>query len=125
MNLVGLHFNQIGAMFTILANSVAESLKGELKPFKLAVIIPVNMPLVYIDFGLIEQVLHNLLLNATQHAPNGSQIRMKFFYDNGDLTIQIMDRGTGFHESDLSSIFNKFYRGKYARQGEQVWVCPL
>ena len=100
-----------------LANSVAESLKGELKPFKLAIIIPVNMPLVYIDFGLIEQVLHNLLLNATQHAPNGSQIRMKFFYDNGDLTIQVMDRGTGFHESDLSSIFNKFYRGKYAKAG--------
>jgi len=100
-----------------LANSVAESLHGELKPFILAIIIPANMPLVYIDYGLIEQVLHNLLLNATQHAPNGTQIRMKFFYDNGDFTIQVMDRGIGFHVADLSSIFNKFYRGKYAKAG--------
>ncbi len=100
-----------------LANGVTESLLTELKPFRLSVIIPVNMPLVYIDYGLIEQVLHNLLLNATQHAPNGSQIRIKFYFDNGNLTIQVMDRGTGFHVSDLSSVFNKFYRGKYAKAG--------
>jgi len=100
-----------------LANSVAESLNDELKPFKLVIIIPLNMPLVYIDYGLIEQVLHNLLLNATQHAPDGTRIRIKFFYDNGDLTIQIMDRGTGFHKSDLEFVFNKFYRGKFAKTG--------
>jgi two-component system, OmpR family, sensor histidine kinase KdpD len=100
-----------------LANSVVESLHEELKPFKMSVIIPVNMPLVYIDYGLIEQVLHNLILNATQHSPNGTQIRMKFFYDNGDFTIQVMDRGIGLNVSDLSSIFNKFYRGKYAKAG--------
>jgi two-component system, OmpR family, sensor histidine kinase KdpD len=100
-----------------VANSVAESLFHELKPFKLSVIIPVDMPLVKLDFGLIDQVLHNLILNATQHAPSGSQIRIKFFYDNGILTIQVMDRGTGFHVSELSSVFNKFYRGKNAIAG--------
>ena len=100
-----------------LANGVTESLQEELKPFKLSVIIQVNMPLVYIDYGLIEQVLHNLLLNAAQHSPNGSQIRIKFYYDNGNFTIQVMDRGSGFHTSDLSSIFNKFYRGRNAKAG--------
>ena len=100
-----------------LYNSVAESLKEELKPYILSVVIPANMPLVYIDYGLIEQVLHNLLLNATQHAPHGSQIRTKFFYDGGSLTIQVMDRGPGFEASELSSVFNKFYRGKNAKAG--------
>jgi two-component system, OmpR family, sensor histidine kinase KdpD len=100
-----------------LANSVSESLKNELQPFTLSVIIPDNMPLVNIDFGLIEQVLHNLLLNATQNSPSGSQIRLKFFIDNGLLTIQVMDRGTGFPDSELSSVFNKFYRGKDAKAG--------
>ena len=66
-----------------LANSVSESLKNELQPFTLAVNIPDNMPLVHIDFGLIEQVLHNLILNATQNSPAGSRIRLKFFIDNG------------------------------------------
>jgi two-component system sensor histidine kinase KdpD len=100
-----------------LANKVADNLKQELLPFKLSTVIPIDMPLVQIDFGLIEQALHNLILNATQHAPAGSRIRLKFFYDNGLLTIQVMDRGNGFPESELSSLFNKFYRGKEAEAG--------
>jgi two-component system, OmpR family, sensor histidine kinase KdpD len=100
-----------------LANSVTESLANELNPFKMSVIIPANMPLVQIDFGLMEQVLHNLILNATQHSQPGSQIRVKFFYDNGYLNIQVMDRGTGFVVSELPAVFNKFYRGKDAKAG--------
>jgi Osmosensitive K+ channel histidine kinase len=100
-----------------LANEVASNLKQELQPFKLSVIIPADMPLVYIDFGLIEQSLHNLLLNATQYAPPGSRIRLKFFHDNGFLTIQIMDRGSGFPPGELTSVFNKFYRGQNAQTG--------
>jgi signal transduction histidine kinase len=100
-----------------LINKVAESLEQELHHFHLSIVIPEDMPLVYIDFGLIEQVLYNLLLNATQYAPAGSTIRAKFFYDNGFLTIQVMDRGPGFPESEIESIFYKFYRGKDAGTG--------
>jgi len=100
-----------------LANKVTETLKQELQPFKLTTIIPKDMPLVNIDFGLIEQVIHNLILNATQNVPVGSRIRLKFFYDNGYLTIQVMDRGPGFPESELTYVFNKFYRGKDAKTG--------
>ena len=100
-----------------LVNKVADNLKQELLPFNLSTVIPSDMPLVYIDFGLIEQVLHNLVLNATQNAPAGTNIRLKFFYDNGSLTIQVMDRGKGFPPSELLSVFNKFYRGKDAKAG--------
>lgn len=75
------------------------------------------MPLVFIDFGLMEQVIHNLVLNATQHAPAGSRIRLKFFFDNGFLFIQVMDRGKGFSRPELPSVFNKFYRGDDAKAG--------
>ena len=100
-----------------LANKVTSTLRQELRPYKLSVIIPVNMPAVRIDFGLTEQVIYNLLLNATQYAPEGSRIRLKMFHDVGFLVIQVMDRGKGFPASDLPSIFNKFYRGKDARAG--------
>jgi two-component system, OmpR family, sensor histidine kinase KdpD len=100
-----------------LINKVATNLKQELLPFTLSTVIPASMPLVLIDFGLIEQVLHNLVLNATQNAPAGTNIRVKFFYDSGHFTIQVMDRGKGFTPSELSSVFNKFYRGKDATAG--------
>ncbi len=100
-----------------LANKVSENLKQELLPFKFSTVIPADMPLVMIDFGLIEQVLHNLVLNATQNVPAGTNIRLKFFYDSGSLTIQMMDRGKGFPSNELTSVFNKFYRGKDAQAG--------
>ena len=100
-----------------LVNKVADNLKRELLPFKLSTVIPSDMPLVFIDFGLIEQVLNNLVLNATQNTQAGTNIRIKFFFDQGALTIQVMDRGKGFPASELLSVFDKFYRGKDAEAG--------
>jgi two-component system, OmpR family, sensor histidine kinase KdpD len=100
-----------------LINKVSQTLAAELRSFNLHSVLPDDMPLVQLDFGLMEQVLHNLLLNATQHAPEGSNIRIKFFYDNGFLIIQVMDRGPGFSASDLTMVFNKFYRGEMAVAG--------
>lgn len=100
-----------------LVNKVFHSLSAELNQFKVDVVLPEDMPLVQLDFGLMEQVIHNLILNATQLAPKGSNIRIKFFYDNGFLYIQVMDRGPGFSSSDLPQVFNKFYRGQSATAG--------
>jgi two-component system sensor histidine kinase KdpD len=36
---------------------------------------------------------------------------------SGSFTIMVMDRGKGFPVSELSSVFNKFYRGKDATAG--------
>lgn len=100
-----------------LVNKIAANLKQELMPFELSSVIPVDMPLVHIDFGLTEQILNNLVLNATQNAPSGTTIRIKFYHDNGSLIIQVMDRGKGFSDSALAMVFNKFYRGKDAVAG--------
>jgi len=100
-----------------LINKVTQSLAIELKPFTFHCILSEDMPLVRLDFGLMEQVLYNLILNATQYAPEGSNIRVKFFCDNGILSIQVMDRGRGFSSSDLPMVFNKFYRGGSAVAG--------
>ncbi len=100
-----------------LVNKVSENLREELKPFHLHVVIPEDMPFVKIDFGLMEQVLHNLIYNATQYASSSSNLRVKAFYDNGLLTIQVMDRGPGFPPAEIGLIFNKFYRVEGSKAG--------
>ena len=100
-----------------IANKVAEMLKQELQCFDFSVVIPENIPLVKLDFGLTEQILYNIILNATQNASGNTTIRLKFIYDQGFLIIQVMDRGIGFPVSELETIFNKFYRGKNAKTG--------
>jgi two-component system sensor histidine kinase KdpD len=100
-----------------LVNKVTENLKDELRPFDLHVVIPDDMPFVKIDFGLMEQVLYNLIYNATQYASSSPSLRVKAYYDNGMMTLQVMDRGPGFPAKEISLIFNKFYRVEGSKAG--------
>jgi two-component system sensor histidine kinase KdpD len=100
-----------------LIHKVSTNLQDELKPFRLHVVIPDDMPIVKIDFGLMEQVLYNLIYNATQYASASINLRVKAFYDNGILTLEVMDRGPGFPEKEISLIFNKFYRVEGSKAG--------
>jgi two-component system sensor histidine kinase KdpD len=98
---------EVGDLF----NHVVDNLAEELKPFKVEVAVPPSMPLVRLDFGLMEQALHNLVYNSCKYAHPGGIIRLKAFYDNGYLVIQQMDRGPGFPEDALPHVFNKFFKG--------------
>lgn len=99
-----------------LANKVIEDLKDELGRFKLELNIQQEMPLIKFDFGLLEQILHNLVLNATQYSNSETTIRIKMYYDLPNFIMQVMDRGPGFPPGELQNVFNKFYRleGNYS-----------
>lgn len=93
-----------------LVNKVAEDLKEELKGFTLKVSIPEDMPLVKIDFGLLEQILYNLIFNSTQYVKAGSEITLSIRFEEGLLVIHVKDRGPGFPQEAMENLFNKFYR---------------
>ncbi len=100
-----------------LLNKVADDLKDELKPFTLIVNVPEEMPLVKIDFGLMEQVLYNLLINSTQYAPPASEIILSVGYSGGNMVIEVSDKGPGFPESQLKNVFKKFFRVEGTKTG--------
>ena len=60
-----------------LFNKVLENLHDELKQYNVHIVIPADIPFVKIDFGLMEQVLYNLILNATQYAAQGYKYQDK------------------------------------------------
>lgn len=93
-----------------LFNKIADNLKEDLKPYHLDIVVPQSMPFVKLDFGLMEQALHNLVYNSCKYSQPGTNIRLKSFYDSGYLIIQEMDRGPGFPVDTLPFVFNKFYR---------------
>ncbi len=100
-----------------LINKVVEDLKDELKPFSISISIPEDMPLVKIDYGLMEQALYNLLYNASQHSPVASGIELSTYYSNQELFLEIMDNGPGFRDEDMKNVFNKFFRISGGRAG--------
>lgn len=100
-----------------LVNKVTEDLLDELKQFTLLMSIPDDMPLVKIDFGLMEQVLYNLLINSTQYAPIGSEIQLLARHEQDHLIIEISDSGPGFPPDELKNVFKKFFRVDGSKTG--------
>jgi len=69
-----------------------------------------NLPLVTLDFVLMEQVLVNLLENAAKYSPEGSRIEVTVQRDRYALSIEVRDEGPGIPEDDLHRIFDPFFR---------------
>ena len=60
------------------------------------------------------EALYNLIKNASEHAPIGSQITLSYEKNPLFTQIQIEDEGEGFNEEDIPHLFERFYKGKNA-----------
>lgn len=75
-----------------------------------------DLPMLNLDAVLFEQVLVNLLDNASKYAPSGSTITISGQSRKGGIAIEVMDEGPGLPADSLERVFDKFYR---ARQGDR------
>lgn len=69
-----------------------------------------QLPLFKIDIGFTEQILLNLLHNAILYTPKHAQIKVTVAHLLDTCFITVVDDGVGFSESELSLVFDKFYR---------------
>ncbi len=72
--------------------------------------IPGDLPLVAFDSVLIEQVVINLVENATKYTPPGSPIDIGARLRDGSVETEVADRGPGISPGDADRVFDKFYR---------------
>jgi signal transduction histidine kinase len=72
--------------------------------------VPANLPLIEIDQSRIEQVLINLLSNATKYSPKNSQIKLLVKIENHYLIIEVQDHGKGISEVDQLLLFKPYQR---------------
>lgn len=72
--------------------------------------IPVDMPLVPLDFVAIVQVLVNLLDNALKYSEAMQPIDVVTRTHANQVEIQVLDNGPGIPPDDLEHIFDRFYR---------------
>jgi two-component system sensor histidine kinase KdpD len=102
-----------------LVNAAVEGVRDALagRPFEIAV--PEDMPPIRADFGLTEQILANLLINAALHTPAGSAIFLAAGIESGGKRayFTVADRGPGFPPAMQERLFKKFERGDAARAG--------
>jgi two-component system, OmpR family, sensor histidine kinase KdpD len=76
-----------------------------------------NLPLVRMDFVLMQQALTNLLLNAAVHTPPGTPVRIRIALAGDALLLAVVDAGPGLPAEAIPMIFDKFYRAPAAPAG--------
>ena len=79
---------------------------------KIGISINSNMPFCFIDRGLLEQVLYNLLNNAAIHTGVKCTIDVTASCHADLLEVLIEDSGTGFSKKEMQDVFNKFAPAK-------------
>ncbi|CAD0005484.1 hybrid sensor histidine kinase/response regulator transcription factor [Flavobacterium salmonis] len=63
---------------------------------------------IYGDYEKIEITLFNLISNAFKFTPNKGSISIQIIEKTDDVSIIISDTGSGIHENDIDTIFEKF-----------------
>ena len=100
-----------------LLESAVSQVENEVSRERVHISVPDGLPLVRLDFGLMEQGLCNLLVNAAEHSPAGAPIEMSAQIDSGTLQLRVRDHGAGLSPGEEKKVFEKFYRGSDARPG--------
>lgn len=73
------------------------------------------------DARELARVIGNLLINAIQHSPAGSEISVTAHADDsGHVVLTVEDAGGGIPESDLAKIFQAGWRATSSRTPEQL-----
>jgi signal transduction histidine kinase len=111
---------------TAIVDSIASATEGLIKNagFSLDRHIEPDLPLVIGDLSGISQCLQNLIGNAIKYGGNDRRISLRAYYapsDDGpdkEVRISVADHGIGIDHSELSLIFDPFYRSPRVRAAQ-------
>lgn len=85
-----------------------------------------NLPKIYIDSQLVEQVILNMITNAAvaiEEIQTQKQIMISTGKANGYVEIKVSDSGTGIHAEIRDQIFDPFYTTKSDGAGIGLSLC--
>jgi signal transduction histidine kinase len=72
-------------------------------------------PAVLGDRDRLQQVIQNLVDNATRVTPADAHVTVRLSGTPTEAVVQVLDEGPGIPPADLASLFERFYRAQYSR----------
>lgn len=74
-----------------------------------------SAPPVLGDRDRLQQVLGNLLDNASRMTPEGGTVTISIAAEGTDSVVRVLDEGPGIADEDIKHIFDRFYRAQASR----------
>jgi two-component system sensor histidine kinase KdpD len=111
----GLHLRKEWQSVEEIVGAALTRLEHRLLNRPLSVDVPSDLPLLFVDELLIEQVLLNLLENADRYSPPGAAILVLARARPASVAVEVCDNGPGFAPGEEQRVFEKFYRGSSAK----------
>lgn len=99
--------------------SAVQRLRPVLDALQLEILIPGELPLLYVHAALIEQALVNVLENAARFSPSQGRLRVTVEADRDELRFAVSDQGPGIPEHEREKIFDMFYTAARGDRGGQ------
>jgi signal transduction histidine kinase len=111
-----LHLNGEPCDLGVLAAEVSEmySFIAEEKNQTIGLDAPEPVPMTG-DPVRLRQILGNLLDNAVKYSPEGSPIEVRCRLEENTAAAEVLDRGPGVPDSEVSKVFERLYRGDRSR----------
>jgi signal transduction histidine kinase len=113
---IQLHFEPVNMKSLILGTCLQISPLIHNKEQELKTELPETLPIVQGDGPRLEQVLINLLNNATKFTPNGGKITIRARRQDDGLVVQVEDDGIGIAKDKQNLLFKPYSRLNADRQ---------
>jgi PAS domain S-box-containing protein len=98
-----------------LASSIVSQIAGILGSHSVSIEVTGTPPPVAADPRRVEQVVTNLLENASKYSAEGSPIRILIASTDGGATIAVQDEGPGISPEELPRLFDRYFQTQRAR----------
>lgn len=100
-----------------IVEQVIAQIRAEVPHQAFHINISPDAAMILADAALLEEILRNLIRNATQHTTSDEVIEVGSTHADEKLHVIISDHGSGISEEMRPLIFGKFFRGPNARPG--------
>ncbi|MFW6134767.1 MAG: ATP-binding protein, partial [Elusimicrobiota bacterium] len=104
--------------FNIIKTSLNQIIEEALEEQKIRNNIKVSVELdkdteeIWVDHDKIKKALKNIIINSIQAMPNGGNLDIRSFSENGMVNIKIKDNGIGMSEDTIDYVFEPLFTTK-------------
>ncbi len=98
-----------------LASSIVSQIEGVLGTHSISIEVNGTPPPVTADPRRVEQVMTNLLENASKYSGEGTPIRILVAPSGGGATLAVQDEGPGIAPEELPRLFDRYFQAQRAR----------